>query len=395
MFRRLFSSFRRRLFALLDTSLDAAGLPRRFEVREDVKLVRQSDYMDADFYLDRNPEVSRAGLDPAKHFVLYGWKEGRSPSAGFSVHDYLIANPDVAAAGINPLIHYLRVGHIENRRLSIPPYGEYLRETVNTFLDEAPDTGTREIQPPLRLAAAIHVFYEDLAVEFLEYVQQIPDTCDLFLTTSDPEIQRRIEEVFAKYRNGSMQLKVVPNRGRDIAPFLLAFPELFERYDLVCKIHTKRSIHSDAGYADTWRQYLLDSLLGNARIVSRIVDIFQSDDSVGLLYPPANRDVYPYVNWIGYEEAAASLLSDLGIDAAVCEFEEKDFPAGTMFWVRPQALRPLLDRYRHGGYENFPEEPVPKDFTLMHVLERIVPVVCESAGYKVVCGGVRSRVGAG
>jgi lipopolysaccharide biosynthesis protein len=83
----------------------------------------------------------------------------------------------------------------------------------------------------------------------------------------------------------------------------------------------------------------------------------------------------------------------MGIGAAQADFEHKDFPAGTMFWFRPPALMPLVKRLRDGGYEGFPGEPVSKDFTLLHVLERIMPIVCEFAGYKVVCGGVRSLTG--
>ena len=51
---------------------------------------------DPAYYLDRNPDVRRAGLDPLQHFLNHGWTEGRDPSAGFSTAGYLAANPDVA-----------------------------------------------------------------------------------------------------------------------------------------------------------------------------------------------------------------------------------------------------------------------------------------------------------
>lgn len=109
-----------------------------------------------DFYLRRNPDVAAAGVDPWRHFLEFGWREGRSPSPKFTVFDpgymaltrpnevpggvdpwpwfleegwrlavnpspdfdtarYLAENPDVAAAGVNPLVHYLLHGMTEGR----------------------------------------------------------------------------------------------------------------------------------------------------------------------------------------------------------------------------------------------------------------------------------------
>lgn len=70
---------------------------------------------DPAYYLDRNPDVREAGLDPLRHFLEHGWKEGRDPSAGFSTTGYLTANRDVAAAEQNPLLHFLQNGLAEGR----------------------------------------------------------------------------------------------------------------------------------------------------------------------------------------------------------------------------------------------------------------------------------------
>jgi hypothetical protein len=367
---------------------------RIFTHQDTVKLVRESEYMDIRYYLENNIDVRLAGVDPVEHFMADGWKEGRSPSAAFSVRDYLLANPDVAVAGINPLIHYLQVGKNQKRRLRIRPYEEYLRETTAFYMDESSESFPRSLftsQPLERLAIVIHIFYEELAQEMLNYIENIAAACDVFITTSDREKQQSIEAVFHRYKKGSVRIKVVPNQGRDIAPFLLAFPDLFNgEYDYICKVHAKKSLHSDGNYADAWRQYLLQSLLGSKQIVDGVLNIFRADANVGLIYPPAHRAVYPYVNWIGYKEASIALLSEMGIDNAKEKLEDIDFPAGTMFWVRPQAIKTLSEHFHSKGYEGFPAEPLPKDFTLIHVLERIVPIVCERSNYKVVCAGVRS-----
>jgi hypothetical protein len=65
---------------------------------------------DSQYYLERNPDVAAAGVDPLEHFLRYGWREGRDPHPLFQVQYYLASNPDVAAEGVNPLIHYLTTG---------------------------------------------------------------------------------------------------------------------------------------------------------------------------------------------------------------------------------------------------------------------------------------------
>jgi Cysteine-rich secretory protein family len=75
--------------------------------------------IDDAFYLSRNPDVAAAGMDPDEHYALWGWREGRDPSAGFSTSGYLAANPDVAAAGMNPLDHWISYGMSEGRSLGL------------------------------------------------------------------------------------------------------------------------------------------------------------------------------------------------------------------------------------------------------------------------------------
>src|SRR5665647_3576068 len=57
-----------------------------------------------------------------------------------------------------------------------------------------------------------------------------------------------------------------------------------------------------------------------------------------------------------------------------------DFPIGNMFWARCDAIRPLFDAgFR---WEEYPEEPVPIDGTMLHALERLTPFVASERGYR-------------
>ena len=54
------------------------------------------------YYLYWYPDVRVFPQGPLVHYIHYGWREGRDPSAGFSTEGYLKANPDVRESGCNP-----------------------------------------------------------------------------------------------------------------------------------------------------------------------------------------------------------------------------------------------------------------------------------------------------
>ncbi|MEO1491832.1 MAG: glycosyltransferase [Pseudomonadota bacterium] len=70
---------------------------------------------DSAFYLRNYPDVAASGMDPARHYCQFGWKEGRDPNPDFSTNYYLRMNPDIADAGINPFVHYVKHGRKERR----------------------------------------------------------------------------------------------------------------------------------------------------------------------------------------------------------------------------------------------------------------------------------------
>ena len=72
-------------------------------------------YFDTKYYLSRNPDIARAGVNPLLHYETNGWKEGRDPSAQFSTSKYLAAYGDVRAANVNPLLHFITSGQAEGR----------------------------------------------------------------------------------------------------------------------------------------------------------------------------------------------------------------------------------------------------------------------------------------
>jgi glycosyltransferase involved in cell wall biosynthesis len=91
--------------------LGMSGRPRN----ADIEAIRNSPYFDSVYYVNRYPDVATAKQDPAQHYLVHGWREGRDPSIHFSTLGYLDAYPDVAGIGMNPLLHYLKHGQKEHR----------------------------------------------------------------------------------------------------------------------------------------------------------------------------------------------------------------------------------------------------------------------------------------
>jgi hypothetical protein len=91
--------------------------------KTDEQLLAESEFFDDEWYLTENPDVRNAGLNPIRHYLDFGAREGRNPGPVFDGEEYLASHDDLAAAKanplvhLNPLVHYLRFGRAEGRPL--------------------------------------------------------------------------------------------------------------------------------------------------------------------------------------------------------------------------------------------------------------------------------------
>lgn len=82
----------------------------------DLHLLQVSGLFDTAWFLERNPDLVAAGLNPLLHFHRHGWRESRWPNPYFDPCWYLRQYQDVAAGQIDPLLHYARWGEAEGRK---------------------------------------------------------------------------------------------------------------------------------------------------------------------------------------------------------------------------------------------------------------------------------------
>src|SRR5262249_49583791 len=146
------------------------------------------------------------------------------------------------------------------------------------------------------------------------------------------------------------------------------------RYELVCKLHTKRSPDEPDGNA--WRRALIDGILGSSSRIQQIISSFRSDPDLGIVV--ADGNVFrAYEHWSGDEKWLAQLLPRIGIAPDV---KDRSFPGGSIFWIRSFLLRPLCGLGLN--LNDFEPEPLPRDGALAHAVERIFGLICEDAGMR-------------
>jgi GT2 family glycosyltransferase len=233
---------------------------------------------------------------------------------------------------------------------------------------------TRALRTP-RLAVLIHLHFVEFANEFLGYMQCLREPVDVYLSTSSARDAEIVRAAFAQWTGGVTEVRVLPNRGRDIAAKLVGFADVYARYEYVLQLHGKRSTH--ASVLASWRQFLVETLVGDGDGARSALAVLDSEPQVGMIGVQHFEPMRQWVNWGGNFERCQRLASRMGF--ALDANAPLDFPSGSMFWARTSALRPLLDLRL--TFDDFEPEQGQIDGTLAHAIERLFYFACEHAGF--------------
>lgn len=234
-------------------------------------------------------------------------------------------------------------------------------------------------QVRLRVGIALHLFHGDLLAEFREALARMPVPFDLLVSVPDDAARARAQEGFAALPGlRALHVRVVANRGRDWAPLLVDFRDEVQALDVVCHVHSKKSLYTGRR-RDDWRGALLASLLGSPARIGWILGMFEADPRLGLVFPDTHPTIPHWAHgWLRNAEQGAELARRLGFD--IDPDASFDYPVGAMFWARVDALAPLLQLGLRSA--DFPPETGQTDGTLQHALERLVAPAALHAGYR-------------
>lgn len=238
-------------------------------------------------------------------------------------------------------------------------------------------TGQRE-----SIGVFVHLYYEDLATELAAYIQRVPTPRRIYLSTDSSDKAQRIGQALAVAGlEADTTIRVFPNRGFDIGPFLVGFAEEIKQHALIVRLHGKKSSQLGDIAGTAWRRMLLDSLLGNTSRIQAILAAFKHFPDLGMICPEHWDGLYQlYETPITIGSNLVKMAKLLGrYEVPLAANTPIDFPSGSMFWCRSQALEPWL---RFGfSWESFEESHnEARDASLAHALERSFFFGCELEG---------------
>lgn len=343
---------------------------------------------DPAFYLSQNEDVRAAGLDPRWHYFDSGWREPRNPHPEFSVAFYLRQYPDVAEAGIEPFGHFIRDGVAEGR---YPNFREYHKaRSTRALEDRTPlfllsrtrvsgETGASKTS----LAVHVHCYFEDVfATSVLDILRKLPAGFALFVSVTSAGAADRVRKLLAGLTLGELDIRVVENRGRDLAPLFVDFFEAIQKYDVCLHLHTKKSVEKQ-DFGTRWLSDLGLKLFSSSPFIQNTIRLFETDPSIGMIGPKPYGPIRRFMGWGANHEAASNLVRKLGSSIALPPPGSiLDFPAGSFFWFRPSAFGEM---HRLGlTTRSFPAEPIPDDGTVAHALERVLPMIVAARRHRYV-----------
>jgi hypothetical protein len=327
-----------------------------FQTRKIV--IDTSGLFDRHFYLTEYPDVAAEGSDPLDHFTAHGEAELRFPSDSVNRAVYLAQALPMRHTLIK-LIEACPWNANENAQGGLTAEESLAVREANQVLTVLNN------RPQKRICVVAHMYYKDLVSEILDSVGNIKEDFDLVVTT--PLWGAKEIETSVKARYPDALICKVPNRGRDIAPFLFVLPTLLARkYTAILKIQTKKGYYA-AGkyireYGEAWRKHALQCLLGSEHNVQSILQSFEKNKMLNLVGPASFLVTFARYPAKPNNKVTAFLRHG--------EFNDKDlFFAGTMFWMRPSAFAglnsPLL------SFKNFSSDSEANDGLLEHSIERL------------------------
>lgn len=221
-----------------------------------------------------------------------------------------------------------------------------------------------------RIAVFLHLYHLDLANEIAQQLDKIPENFDLYISICDYNALNNISAYFSG-KALNLFITVIENKGRDVLPFFKILENVeYNHYTCILKIHSKKSTYSSEGAV--WRQKLFNNLLPSPSKIGRLISKFECDKNLGIVAPFESflsNPIYWGSNKIRLREIMSKITNT--------PKEELFFVGGTMFWISPKVLTPILNSL---SFDLFEPEAGQQDGTMAHTIERTFCVVANHLG---------------
>lgn len=272
----------------------------------------------------------------------------------------------------------------QNLARNVQPKALY---AIGGMVEVLPDIDiTYDHSAPLRIAAIVHVSDLVSVPDLFSRLGHLPSPYHLFVTTTDGKRAARLQRLLEGRDDPhllSFDVRVTPaNRGRDMSDFFVGCRDvlLSGDFDLVVKVHARRTRAKTVNVRRYFRRYQYDNLLNSPGYVANLVALFQKEPGLGVVFPPMMHIGHSTMGhaWGGLRETAEELARDLGI-AVPFDAVSPLAPFGGMWIGRPEALLPLMGRrWMFRDYGKRTGQPYRN---LARVQERLIAYAAADLGY--------------
>lgn len=211
----------------------------------------------------------------------------------------------------------------------------------------------------MKLAVYLHIHYYDIYLEYLPKLKEYLLKYDFIFTYTDNVSKEDVDTIKKDFP--SSVCNFVENEGRDIKPFYTMSKQgHFDKYDYICKIHTKKSPHRSDGIE--WGRDLVFNLLNFDPSNTK------AENEKGLIW--------------AIDKSILQLSSNIddnleSLDKYSSDWRDANFVGGTMFWFSNRFLKLVKENINPDLFE---PEPLGRDGSYAHVVERLLGVWASSTG---------------
>lgn len=229
-------------------------------------------------------------------------------------------------------------------------------------------------------AVFIHLFYEDLIEDCIPYIREASQICDIYITTAKTEIKHYLEGKCKTFGIDNCYIKLVENRGYDIASLVVHHRDDILRYKFFCFTHDKKSRHlRNTETGRLWFDNLWENTICSACFISNVLNTFDRNNLLGILCVPLPLGddflFCPDGMWYGSYQDTLDLANNFGVKALISP-DKPCISVGTAFWARTDAVRLLFEKKL--SLNDFPMQGVSRK---SYAIERIFPYVAQYNGF--------------
>ena len=262
---------------------------------------------------------------------------------------------------------------LANKKLSLVDRSLHL---VRILPDEVVIKGEKRSEK--KTAIIVFGFYQDQAAYVCRYLANLPDDVTAIVISSREEVLSAYRERLSGRRKA--EFRCCENRGRDLGAMLTVARDVFERFDIVCCAKDKKSPQASRLYAKEFREHCFECLYRSRSYCANVLSLFEEQPRLGIVEPLLYDTYYNpvYLNRMGCNEPMMrDVYRRLNI---LCPFDDEPLaPFGSMFYARSAAMKTLLSQDWRA--EDFPEEPLDVDGTILHAIERFIPNAAQNDGF--------------